>query len=756
MFRKILVPFLFFLGGLTTLSWLNLWQLDLSIALGVSARGTALMITVIMAAITLGALWSGRRLESKPPKNPWFFYGVLTVIMGLLAWLPLILTSVIKSGDAAIYQAAPFLNTLFSALMLAVVVGLPSFAVGAVFTLMGVLAKNTGFRLSRLLAAKIFGAAVGTLCVAFVFMPGFGRIQSGIILFGIQLGILGLTWFLGKNAGATKPKSKGDSKKQRREISIISPRVAVWFAALAGFATFALQISWFRLLRSAWLNTVDSTSLMIFVFLVALGVGVWLSSRLRNLGLALSVLLALSAMAIWIGTPFVERFDLWGSAGGSYFGRVLMKLLIALLFMGPGVAVLGMALPWLLDETKSPREWAKIFGIHTIGALIGSLSAGWLLMEKLGPVKTSWIAGIVIVIVAIPQIRAWRGRFELLVPSLMILIVAWWADSGIGESRTQGPTKTLRDPHRVITHKQAPTSTTSVVKTKDGMNVLYIDGYAAGGEFGVNSNYLDAMGRLPMLLHTDPRDALVIGFGAGQTARAILDERPERLTVIDSNAAVFDAAEHFKTNRDVLKSDHVRYRTTDSRNWLRRTSEAYDVVTVVPMPPFIARTNSNYSVEFYEELANCMKDDGFVAQWFPIHLMTPSHSKAIAAAFSQVFPNAILWFDPSNVDMNDIPQQGILLGRKGDTEWELFPGFSRNAEGERPLDFDTVNGNVFLTFEEFAAYIDGVEPVTDDNQILSYDYESLHRQDLSKRLFSGENMVEFFKLKKQFKESQSE
>ena len=151
-----------------------------------------------------------------------------------------------------------------------------------------------------------------------------------------------------------------------------------------------------------------------------------------------------------------------------------------------------------------------------------------------------------------------------------------------------------------------------------------------------------------------------------------------------------------------------------------------------------------------------MKDDGFVAQWFPIHLMTPSHSKAIAAAFSQVFPNAILWFDPSNVDMNDIPQQGILLGRKGDTEWELFPGFSRNAEGERPLDFDTVNGNVFLTFEEFAAYIDGVEPVTDDNQILSYDYESLHRQDLSKRLFSGENMVEFFKLKKQFKESQSE
>ena len=754
MFRKILVPFLFFLGGLTMLSWLDLWQLDLSIALGISARSTALTVTVVMAAVTLGALWSGKRLESKPPENPWIFYGILTVIIGALAWLPLLSTPLIKSGDAAVYQAAPYLNTLFTALSLAIVVGIPAFFIGALGPLTGLLAKKTDVQFSRLLAVKILGAAVGALCVSFIFMPFFGRIQSGIILFSIQLGIFGLARISGNNATASAPKD--DAIKQRRELPVMPPRVTICFAAVAGFATFALQFSWFRLLRSSWLNTVDATALMLFVFLFALAVGAWLSSRLRTIGVALAVLLALSAMAIWIATPFVERFDLWGSAGGSYFGRILMKLFIALLFMGPGVALLGMVLPWLLDEAKSPRNSSKIFGIYTIGALIGSLFAGWLLIEKLGPVKSSWIAGIVIVIAAVPQIRAWRGRFELIVPSLMILIVAWWADSGIGDKRTQGPTKTLREPHRVLTHSQTPNSTTSVVKTKDGLNVLFVDGYAAGGEFGVNSNYLDAMGRLPMLLHTDPRDALVIGFGAGQTARAILDERPERLTIIDTNKAVFEAAEHFKNNRDVLKNDHVRYRAMDSRSWLRRTSESYDVVTVVPMPPFVAGANSNYSVEFYEELAHCMQDDGFVAQWFPIHLMTPRHSKAIAAAFAEVFPNAILWFDPSNVDMNDIPQQGILLGRKGDTEWELFPGFSRNAERERPLDFDTVNGNVFLTFEEFVAYIDGVVPVTDNNRILSYDYESLHRQDLSMRLFSGENMVEFFKLKKTFQESQPE
>ena len=64
-----------------------------------------------------------------------------------------------------------------------------------------------------------------------------------------------------------------------------------------------------------------------------------------------------------------------------------------------------------------------------------------------------------------------------------------------------------------------------------------------------------------MLLHTQPRDALVICFGTGRTARAVLDENPERLTVVDVNPAVFELADDFvQSNRGVLKDERVRFR----------------------------------------------------------------------------------------------------------------------------------------------------------------------------------------------------
>ncbi|NNE91156.1 MAG: fused MFS/spermidine synthase [Verrucomicrobiales bacterium] len=744
MVRKLLAPLLFFLGGIAALSWQVLWHLDLSLALGVSAKGTALTVATVMAGITLGALWSGKRIEARAPEKPWVFYGMLESFVGLSGWLPLILMPAIESADAAIYQSAPFTATAFTAMVLALTIGPASFAMGATLPVIGVIAKNCAQPLSRFYAANTAGAAFGALLVAFFLIPNLGRIGAGFVLIVIQLAILGAAFALSRESSMAKA-GKVEPTADRKPS--ISARLALTFAAATGFATFALEVSWFRLLRSAWLSTTDSFAIMLFVFLIALAIGAWLSRRIRKWGVALSVILGLAGMAILIATPILERFDLWGNAGGSYLGRATVRVLAAFCVMGLPVALIGVSLPWLLDEFRRPRDWARLYGINTIGAVVGSLVAGWILMGLLGPVRTSWLAGLVLTAVAVPAIRNWRGRCEILVPTLCLLAVAWWAESGIGKTRTQGPTAAVRNEHRVLASIHGPDVTTSVVQIESGSHVLFIDGYAATGEYGASSNYMDAMGRLPMLLHNNPRDALVICFGTGQTARAVLDENPERLTVVDVNPAVFEVAELFKSNGEVLKDNRVRVRAMDGRAWLRRSDTEYDVVTLEPMPPFFAGTNSLYSVEFYELIHNSLREDGFVAQWFPMHLMTPGHARAVAAAFVEVFPAAVLWIDPDNADAQGVPQQGILIGRKGDRPWDPWPGFERPAAGLRPLGYETVNGNVFLVDEELARYVEGAETVTDNNQVLSYGKDALHRHDISKRLFSGENMKELFELK---------
>jgi spermidine synthase len=96
----------------------------------------------------------------------------------------------------------------------------------------------------------------------------------------------------------------------------------------------------------------------------------------------------------------------------------------------------------------------------------------------------------------------------------------------------------------------------------------------------------------------------------------------------------------------------------------------YDVVTLEPMPPFFLGSNSLYSQEFYGSVEARLREGGCFAQWFPIHLLTPSQARAVASAFVKVFPQSILWFDPASADGAGHLQQGILLGWKAPSSME--------------------------------------------------------------------------------------
>jgi spermidine synthase len=155
-------------------------------------------------------------------------------------------------------------------------------------------------------------------------------------------------------------------------------------------------------------------------------------------------------------------------------------------------------------------------------------------------------------------------------------------------------------------------------------------------------SYMAWMGRLPMLLHPAPRRALVICFGTGQTANAVLQEGPERLDVVELNPAVLRMAPLFASNHGVLADPRVRAIAMDGRAWLRRSAERYDVVTLEPMPPHFAGVNALYSREFYEIVSARLAPGGIVAQWLPLHLLPPFHAASIAATFRSVFPDAFL------------------------------------------------------------------------------------------------------------------
>jgi len=725
-----LIPGILFLGGAAALAWQVIWSHQLGIALGASARGVALTVATAMAGMTLGSLGGGRVLRNRTPRDPVLLYGLIELAIALLALLPGALGDWIMSTDARVHRESPALATPFTILALVLTIGPATLAMGATLPVMGLLARSSGRPISRLYSLNTAGAAAGTLIAAFFLMPkvGLGGTSLILVLTHLVLALFCLVLFVktrGANFSAThvpKEIEAGSGKAPSRK----SPG-AGWLAFLSGAAAFMLEVAWFRTLKSAWFSTADSLAVMLFCFLIALALGAALAPwwRTRRWSLAISFIAA--AFLVVTVTPWIERFDsidLFQSAGAL---RQLSRVLIGMLAIGPPVVFLGISLPTLLDEARGPREWARLYAANTLGAVVGANLAAWILLPAIGPSSSAAVAAAFLVIAAMRQIPLWRNRATLACLfaaflGMVQLVARRDPHEVVGASRSVGgPVETLALRH-------GPDATISVVGFEGG-KALLINGFFTTAEVAdPRSHYLDAIGRVPMLLHPDPQQALVICFGTGQTAHAVRDEDPLHLDLADLNAAVFDMAGHFAANRGVLEDPRVSRHVMDGRAWLRRTSTRYDVVTLEPMPPFFSGSNSLYSREFYELVHDRLEPGGILAQWFPLHLMSTDQAKSVAATFRDVFSDAILWFDPDSISSNGQFDQGILIGRREPGEGSVlsplgreWPGLRRVlTSGSRPLAAETIRRQITLDPESLARFTEGARIVTDDNQLLEY------------------------------------
>ena len=74
---------LVFFAGAAALSWEVLWQLEASLAIGVSAKGTAVTLAATMAGMSAGAALMGRALRGRVVARPLRLYGTLEVVVAL-------------------------------------------------------------------------------------------------------------------------------------------------------------------------------------------------------------------------------------------------------------------------------------------------------------------------------------------------------------------------------------------------------------------------------------------------------------------------------------------------------------------------------------------------------------------------------------------------------------------------------------------------------------------------------------------------
>lgn len=169
---------------------------------------------------------------------------------------------------------------------------------------------------------------------------------------------------------------------------------------------------------------------------------------------------------------------------------------------------------------------------------------------------------------------------------------------------------------------------------------LYIQGVSNTGDAMPSLRYMRLQALLPLLIHNgEPRSALVIGFGTGITAGAMLRYPGlERPVVAELLPEVLQAAPRFKGNYAAVADPRLDIRLRDGRRELLRSEARYDLITLEPPPPSAAGVVNLYSRNFYQLAAARLQPAGLVAQWLPLPTQNDEDSRSLVRSFIDVFP----------------------------------------------------------------------------------------------------------------------
>jgi predicted membrane-bound spermidine synthase len=457
-------------------------------------------------------------------------------------------------------------------------------------------------------------------------------------------------------------------------------------AAVAGFAFFLMELVWYRMLGPILGGTTFTFGLILAVALTGIGLGgVAYALLLRRAaislqGLALTCVLEACAIA----APFAlgDRLAILAAglreANASFSAEVQGWLLIASIVVLPAALISGLQFPLLIGllgrgDKEVGKQLGLAFGWNTVGAICGSLAGGFGLLPLLSaPGVWRLVAALLVMLGAFVFAYAYvrqgarRGAWAIATAGAGIAAfgmiacpgpTAVWRHGNVGAGWI-AQTRSLTDPNAL--HEWENAIRRSVLWQADGVesSVAVVASSDAGCEalaFHVNGmcdgNALSDAGTQIMLgliggaLHPQPRSALVVGLGTGETP-GWLAEVPsiQRVDVVELEPAVQEMARRCRrVNHDVLASPKVRLIFNDAREVLLTTAAHYDLIACEPSNPYRSGIANLFTREFYLAGRNRLNRGGMFAQWVQAYGVDRRTMRIVLATFKSVFPHVEVW-----------------------------------------------------------------------------------------------------------------
>ncbi|MBI3179220.1 MAG: fused MFS/spermidine synthase, partial [Deltaproteobacteria bacterium] len=221
--------------------------------------------------------------------------------------------------------------------------------------------------------------------------------------------------------------------------------------------------------------------------------------------------------------------------------------------------------------------------------------------------------------------------------------------------------------------------------------------------------------------HSDPKDVAVIGCGSGVTVGSALAANPARVTLVELESAVVEAAALFEeVNRAPWRDARTRVIEDDGRNYLTRTRERFDVIISEPSNPWMTGAASLFTVEFFRIAQARLRPQGVFLQWLQIYELAPERIASVLKTFQSVFPHVLVF--SAHVDSNDLLLVGSAEPLRAD--WaqltERFTALAPELKRAELKHLEDLLALLLITDEHIAALPADTPLNTDDNAFVEF------------------------------------
>jgi spermidine synthase len=724
----------FILSGASGLIYQIAWVRLLALTFGITIYAVSTVVAAFMGGLALGSFLGGRLADRV--QRPILLYAAaeaIVAIMGLLSpraleWVQATYVALYPRDASEAVLSIVALRFALAALVLLI----PTTMMGATLPLMvkGSLAmsRSIGPRISWLYASNTAGAILGTVAAGFIMIGTIGITRTITTAAILNLAAAAFALLLG---AAIRPRSERAELAHARAVGaaaadepIASPTVRTMVIAtfaLQGLASLAYEVIWTRVLAVILDGTTYAFSIVLATVLLGIALGAALVSPLMSRPLPwvkiYAVLQALvAAFAFLSVVVFAHIYGIMGHLNdltvlrqvlASNFAWMAITAMVAIL---PPMILLGASFPIaariaVSGPAKAGRDLGVLYAGNTAGAILGAWSAGFFLIPALGTQHAIELLATVNALLAIGlALASGPGRAAVTSAAVGLTAVAAALAVALAAVMYTRVVAGLFAGRDVVWVGEGMETSVAVVRNRQtGFLEMYNNGAAQASEDPGTVSFHRLVGHIPMTIHPDPQEILIVGIGGGSTAGAFARHDPARIDVAELSDTVLTGTHFFDPeNGNILSWPGLNLQLEDGRNHLLLKDKKYDVVTADAVHPRNAGSTVLYSYDYYKLVSQSLKPGGMMSQWLEDRPDNPDNDaqrKLMARTFLRAFPHVTMWVwgalligsnDPIDIDFDKITAEWdqrnlgrILAGSGFDTPEEFRSLFAMKDEEVR-------------------------------------------------------------------------